>query len=76
MVFGLHGRFATARAALVSVAATVALSLAWEYIPAMRPGFLASLPSNFFGLFVSLALIVLVSLIERKAGRSGPETPD
>ena len=76
MVFGLHGRFATARAALVSVAATVALSLAWEYIPAMRPGFLASLPSNFFGLFVSLALIVLVSLIDRKAGRSGPETPD
>ena len=76
MVFGLHGRFATARAALVSVAATVALSLAWEYIPAMRPGFLASLPSNFFGLFVSLALIVLVSLIDRKAGRSSPETPD
>ena len=76
MVFGLHGRFATAKAALVSVAATVALSLAWEYIPAMRPGFLASLPSNFFGLFVSLALIVLVSLIDRKAGRSGPEAPD
>ena len=75
MVFGLQWRFATAKAALVSVAATVALSLAWEYIPAMRPGFLASLPSNFFGLFVSLALIVLVSLIDRKAGRSGPETP-
>lgn len=74
MVFGLHSRFVTAKAALASVIVTVVLSLGWEYIPAMRPAPLAALPSNFFGLFVSLACILLISLIDRRAsGRIGQD---
>lgn len=74
MVFGLHGKFITTKAALVSIVATVALSLLWEYLPALRPAALSALPSNFFGLFVSLALITLVSLIERRGRlRTGGE---
>lgn len=69
MVFGLRGRFVTAKAALISIVFTVSLSLAWEYVPSMRPAPLAALPSNFFGLLVSLSLILLVSLIDRRHKR-------
>lgn len=66
MIFGLHSKFASARAVLVSIVATVALSLLWEYLPQFRPAVLANIPSNLFGLVVSLVVIVFGSMLDRR----------
>lgn len=67
MVFGLHSKFVTKNAAMVSIVLTVVLSLIWEYIPQVRPAVLAGLPSNVVGLVISLVLIVAVSLLDKKS---------
>ena len=67
MVFGLHSKFVTKRAALASILVTVVLSLFWEYFPQFRPAAFASLPSNVFGLVVSLVVILAVSLLDKGA---------
>lgn len=66
MLFGMYTRFVTAKAALWSIVITVAASLLWEYAPQLRPGALADLPSNAFGLIVSAVVLLLGSWVDRR----------
>ena len=69
MVFGLHSKFVTKRAALASIVVTVLLSLGWEYFPQFRPALFSELPSNVFGLVISLILILIISLFDKNGQR-------
>lgn len=69
MIFGMYGKFATAKAALISMIVTVIFSLCWEYLPQIRPELLASLPSNVIGLIISAVVLVVVSLLDQKAAK-------
>lgn len=66
MVFGLHSKFVTGKGAFISMVITVVLSLLWEYIPQMRGDVFAQIPSNVFGLVVSMTVISLLSLLTKK----------
>ena len=66
MVLGLHSKFVTSKAALISMVLTVVLSLLWEYLPALRINVLAQIPSNVFGLAVSAVTICVVSVPTNK----------
>lgn len=66
MILGLTGYPATSRAVLISIIATVACSLGWEYLPAIRPAFMANVPSNVVGLVISLVLIIVISKVEQR----------
>ena len=66
MVLGLHSKFVTGGAALISMVLTVVLSLLWEYLPALRINVLAQIPSNVFGLAVSAVTICVISVLTNK----------
>ena len=66
MVLGLHSKFVTSKAALISMVLTVVLSLLWEYLPALRINVLAQIPSNVFGLAVSAVTICVISVLTNK----------
>ena len=66
MVLGLHSKFITGEAALISMVLTVVLSLLWEYLPALRAAAFAQIPSNVFGLAVSAVTICVISVLTNK----------
>ena len=65
MALGMKWEWFTARAAFLSMAGTVCLSLLWEKYALQLPGFLGMIPSNAAGIIISGVLMTAVTCVDR-----------